>query len=181
MTWSLSTAQKFFNNVWWGEQGKRNVAEIKSPYNMQPTDKSLRHIGRNTPITPSGFSFLFFLKRFITFESGRGAEGDTELNVRLNLTTLRSQPEPKSRVGGIPGWLSGLVPTFGSGRSWSVRIESHIGLPAWSPLLPPPVSLPLSLYVYHKIKFKNLWKKKNKIKNWMLNQLSQPGGPKNFL
>ena len=31
-------------------------------------------------------------------------------------------------------------------RSWSPGIESRIGLPAWSLLL----SLPLSLYVYHK-------------------------------
>ena len=30
-------------------------------------------------------------------------------------------------------------------RSWSPGIESHVGLPAWSLLLPPPVSLPLSL------------------------------------
>ena len=30
-------------------------------------------------------------------------------------------------------------------RSWSPGIESQVGLPAWSPLLPPPVSLPLSL------------------------------------
>ena len=31
--------------------------------------------------------------------------------------------------------------------SWRPRIESHIGLPAWSLLLPLPVSLPLSLSV----------------------------------
>ena len=30
-------------------------------------------------------------------------------------------------------------------RSWSPGIESRVGLPAWSLLLPPPVSLPLSL------------------------------------
>ena len=30
-------------------------------------------------------------------------------------------------------------------RSWSPGIESHIRLPEWSLLLPPPVSLPLSL------------------------------------
>ena len=39
-------------------------------------------------------------------------------------------------------------------RSWSPGIESHIRLLAWSLLLPPPVSLPLSLSpslcVYHK-------------------------------
>ena len=29
------------------------------------------------------------------------------------------------------------------------RTESRVGLPAWSLLLPPPVSLPLSLSVYH--------------------------------
>ena len=35
-------------------------------------------------------------------------------------------------------------------RSWSRGIESHVGLPAWGPLLPLPVSLPLSLSLYHK-------------------------------
>ena len=30
-------------------------------------------------------------------------------------------------------------------RSWRPGIESRVGLPAWSLLLPPPVSLPLSL------------------------------------
>ena len=30
---------------------------------------------------------------------------------------------------GIPGWLSGLVPAFGPGRSWRPRIESHVRLP----------------------------------------------------
>ena len=47
---------------------------------------------------------------------------------------------------GIPGWLSGLAPAFGPGRgSWSPRIESRVGLLAWSLLLPLPVALPLSL------------------------------------
>ena len=32
-------------------------------------------------------------------------------------------------------------------RSWRPGIESHVGLPAWSLLLPLPVSLPLSLCV----------------------------------
>ena len=37
-------------------------------------------------------------------------------------------------------------------RSWRLGIESHVGLPAWSLLLPLPVSLPLSLSLcaYHK-------------------------------
>ena len=35
-------------------------------------------------------------------------------------------------------------------RSWSPGIESHVGLPAWSLLLPPPVSLPLSLSIINK-------------------------------
>ena len=41
-------------------------------------------------------------------------------------------------------WLSGLAPPSAQGL-----IESHVGLPAWSLLLPLPVSLPLSLYVSH--------------------------------
>ena len=44
---------------------------------------------------------------------------------------------------GIPGWLSGLA----QARSWGPGIESRVGLPAWSLLLPPPVSLPLFLYM----------------------------------
>ena len=52
--------------------------------------------------------------------------------------------------GEIPGWLSGLAPAFRPGRDpgvprWESCIESLIGLPAWSLLLPLPVSLPLSL------------------------------------
>ena len=35
-------------------------------------------------------------------------------------------------------------------RSWSPEIKSHVGLPAWSLLLPPPVSLPLSLSIINK-------------------------------
>ena len=52
---------------------------------------------------------------------------------------------------GTPGWLSGLAPAFGPRRDPGVpRIESHVGLPAWSLLLPLPISLPLSLCVFHK-------------------------------
>ena len=57
---------------------------------------------------------------------------------------------------GIPGWLSGSAPAFGPGcdpgvPGSSLGIEFRVGLPAWSMLLPLPVSLPLSLslYVYH--------------------------------
>ena len=32
---------------------------------------------------------------------------------------------------------------------WSPGVESHVRLPAWSLLLPLPVSLPLSLWVSH--------------------------------
>ena len=51
---------------------------------------------------------------------------------------------------GIPGWLSGLAPAFGPGRDPGVPgsspgIEFRVGVPAWSLLLPLPVSLPLSL------------------------------------
>ena len=42
----------------------------------------------------------------------------------------------------IPAWLSGLVPAFGPGRDPGVP---GMELPAWSLLLPLPVSLPLSL------------------------------------
>ena len=44
---------------------------------------------------------------------------------------------------GMPGWLSGWAPAFGSGRD--LWMESRIGLPARSLLPPLPVSLPLSL------------------------------------
>ena len=46
---------------------------------------------------------------------------------------------------GQPWWLSGLAPPSAQGVILETRIESHIGLPAWSLLLPLPVSLPLSL------------------------------------
>ena len=46
---------------------------------------------------------------------------------------------------GQPGWLSGLVPP--SAQGGRPRIESHVRLPAWSLLLPLPVSLFLSLCV----------------------------------
>ena len=49
---------------------------------------------------------------------------------------------------GQPGWLGGLVSPLPQGvilGSWGPGIESHVGLPAWSLLLPLPVSLPLSL------------------------------------
>ena len=47
---------------------------------------------------------------------------------------------------GQPRWLSGLVLPSAQGlilETW----ESHLGLPAWSLLLPLPVSLPLSVSV----------------------------------
>ena len=73
------------------------------------------------------------------------------LRLQKSLTVFKNENE------GIPGWLSGLAPAFGPGHDPGVPelspgIESHIGLPAWSLLLPPPVSLPLSLSVcvYHK-------------------------------
>ena len=42
-----------------------------------------------------------------------------------------------------PGWLSGLVPP----SAWVVILESHVGLSAWSLLLPLPASLSLCLSV----------------------------------
>ena len=52
------------------------------------------------------------------------------------------------RKAGIPGWLSGLAP-WPRAQSWSPGIESHIGLPARSLLLPLPMSLPLCVCVSH--------------------------------
>ena len=54
----------------------------------------------------------------------------------------------KNHLTGIPGWLSGLAPAFGPGHDPGVpgsSPTSHIGLLAWSLLLPLPVSLPFSL------------------------------------
>ena len=45
------------------------------------------------------------------------------------------------------------------GWSWRPGIESHVGLPAWSLLLPLPVSLPLSVSLMNK-QIKSLKKKK---------------------
>ena len=46
---------------------------------------------------------------------------------------------------GQPGWLSSLALTSAQGVILETRDQSHVGLPAWSLLLPLPVSLPLSL------------------------------------
>ena len=51
---------------------------------------------------------------------------------------------------GQPGWLSGLVPPSAQGLILETGIESHIRLPAWSLLLPLPVSLPLSVSLTNK-------------------------------
>ena len=51
----------------------------------------------------------------------------------------------KNGKNGQPGWLSGLVPPSAQGvilETWD-----RVGLPAWSLLLPLPVSLPLSVCV----------------------------------
>ena len=49
---------------------------------------------------------------------------------------------------GSPEWLSGFSTCLQPGAwSWSPEIKSHIGLPAWSLLLPLPVSLPFSLFL----------------------------------
>ena len=45
---------------------------------------------------------------------------------------------------GQPRWRSGLASPAARGVILETRDESHIGLPAWSLLLPLPVSLPLS-------------------------------------
>ena len=44
-----------------------------------------------------------------------------------------------------PWWCGGLVPPAAQGVIWRPWIESHVGLSAWSLLLPLPLSLPLSL------------------------------------
>ena len=46
---------------------------------------------------------------------------------------------------GSPGWLSGLAPPSAQGVIWGPEIESHVGFPAWSLLLPLPACLCLSL------------------------------------
>ena len=51
-------------------------------------------------------------------------------------------PRPKAGVKLLSHPGIGLQPRA---WSWRPRIESHVGLPAWSPLLPLPVSLPLAL------------------------------------
>ena len=48
----------------------------------------------------------------------------------------------------MPGWLSVEHLPLAQGMT-GAEIESHVGLLAWSLLLPLPLSLPLSLYVYH--------------------------------
>lgn len=46
---------------------------------------------------------------------------------------------------GQPRWRSSLAPPAARGVILETQMESHIRLPAWSLLLPLPVSLPLSL------------------------------------
>ena len=64
--------------------------------------------------------------------------------VSRNLDMMR-QREYERRLHGQPGWLSSLALPSAQGMILGPEIESHIGLPAWSQLLPLPVSLPLSL------------------------------------
>ena len=49
-------------------------------------------------------------------------------------------------ASGIPGWLCGLVPAFTRGLILDSRDGVLCGAPAWSLLLPLPVSLLLSIY-----------------------------------
>ena len=52
----------------------------------------------------------------------------------------------KTLEAGQPGWLSGLAPPSAQGLILETPgIKSHVGLLAWSLLLPLPVSLPLSV------------------------------------
>ena len=59
-----------------------------------------------------------------------------KLTYSLNLKTKQRDPW-------VAQWFSACL--WPRVRSWSPWIESHIELPAWSLLLPLPVSLPLSL------------------------------------
>ena len=69
------------------------------------------------------------------------------MNKKINfLKALKMLPK------GQPGWLQPRA------RSWSPGIESHVGLPAWSLLLPLPMSLPLSLSL--SVTIINKWEKK---------------------
>ena len=70
---------------------------------------------------------------------------------------LLSFPVFKMAGSGIPGLLSGLVPALGRGAILESRDRVPRRAPAWSLLLPLPVSLPLSVCVTI-IKKKNLKK-----------------------
>ena len=63
---------------------------------------------------------------------------------------MRDTEREREREAGDP-WVA---QQFGAclwprAQSWRPGIESHVGLPAWSLLLPLPVSLPLSVCVSH--------------------------------
>ena len=62
-----------------------------------------------------------------------------------NFQTLVFQDFFKNADSGQPWWLSGLVQPPAQGVILETQMESHVGFPAWSLLLPLPVSLPLSL------------------------------------
>ena len=53
----------------------------------------------------------------------------------------------KTQFGGQPRWPSSLAPPSAQGMILVSRDQSHIGQPAWSLLLPLPVSLPLCVFV----------------------------------
>ena len=56
----------------------------------------------------------------------------------------------KKEVVGQPWWRSGLAPPAAQGVILETLDESHVGLSAWSLLLPLLVSLPLSMSLMNK-------------------------------
>ena len=70
-----------------------------------------------------------------------------------NEQRLQAICKPRSRLKSPEGWgsLGGSVVSrlpLAQGTILESRDGSHVRLPAWSLLIPLPVSLPLSLYIY---------------------------------
>ena len=74
--------------------------------------------------------------------TSRGAGWHTQAGILQNILE-GYKTFHRNLFWGTPGWLS-WVPAFGLGHDLGSRIESHIGIPARSLLLPLPRSLPLS-------------------------------------
>ena len=66
------------------------------------------------------------------------------------LKLLTSQRLHENHRAGQPGWLSRLAPPSARGVILETRDQVQVGIPAWSLLLPLPVSLLLSLSFMNK-------------------------------